>query len=317
MGIVRKEFNYVSADCLNNIYACLWTEESAENYKGIVQISHGMAEHILRYEDFAMFLAEQGYLVCGNDHLGHGNTATNDSDLGFFGDECGSWNYLIHDMHYLMEFIKDRYPNIPYFILGHSMGSFLAREFVFRYGSDINGAVFLGTSGGNILIDVAIALSNRGIKIKSTREKGYSVNKLAFKPFNIKFRPIRTDFDWISSDEKVVDKFVADKKCGFVFTYAGYRDLFELLKCISKEKWAEGIPKKLPILLLSGDNDPVGDYGKGVEKVYERLLNSGCENVVMKLYEGGRHEMLNEKNKNLVYRFILKWLNDIIIEIHL
>lgn len=309
MGIVRKEFSFDAANGGHSIFACFWMEESMKKYKGIIQIAHGMAEHILRYQDFAVFLAKEGFIVCGNDHSGHGQSVENEKELGYFGEKDG-WNFLIQDMNYLMNFMKNRFSNLHYILIGHSMGSFLARRYVYEYGNEINGAVFLGTSGGNPFIDVAIALSQKGIDKKGILKKGNSVYKLAFSAFNFKFIPHKTKFDWISSDESVVEEFINDEKCGFVFTYGGFRDLFQLLKVVNDDIWVAGIPKKLPMLLLSGEEDPVGEYGKGVEKVYKNMKDAGCERVKMKLIESARHEVLNEKENHTVYRYLLRWINE-------
>ncbi|NLK38319.1 MAG: alpha/beta hydrolase [Epulopiscium sp.] len=310
--ITRKEFSFPSSAEGKNIYACIWVCEGFQHYKGIVQIAHGMEEHILRYQGFAVFLANQGFIVCGNDHLGHGRSMENWEDRGHFGDGEDNWKFLIQDMHYLMHFMKNRYEPMPFFLLGHSMGSFLAREFAALYGDELSGAVFLGTSGGNAFLNVGIALCEEGIQLKGPKARGYSASRLAFGAFNIKFLPARTNYDWPSSDEKAVDGFIEDVKCGFEFTYTAYRDLFTLLKTISSLEWAQRVRKDLPMLLLSGGKDPVGDYGKGVEKVYQWLKEAGCQFVSMKLYEDGRHEVLNEQFYRKVYRYILKWLNETI-----
>ena len=159
----------------------------------------------------------------------------------------------------------------------------------------------MGTSGGNPFLDIAILLSKEGAVLKGAKARGYSVSRLAFGAFNVKFAPKRTNYDWLSSNEEAVDAFLKDEKCGFVFTYAGYRE-------VSCKEWAEKMPKTLPMLLISGKDDPVGDYGKGVEKVYHWLQNAGCENVEMKLYTGGRHELLQETFQKQVYRFLLRWI---------
>lgn len=311
MGIVRKEFYFQAANKGHEIFACFWMEEERSVYCGILQIAHGMAEHILRYEQFAIYLAKKGFLVCGNDHAGHGRSVEREEEQGFFGEDYG-WLYLVEDMYYLMDFMKKKQPDLPYFLLGHSMGSFLAREFVYRYGQELSGAIFLGTSGGHPLIDLAITLCNREILKKGILKKGRSVYKLAFGAFNIKFLPRRTDFDWLSRDEKEVDQFIADEKCGFVFTYGGFRDLFCLLKRISGEAWSKGIPLDLPMLFASGDNDPVGDYGKGIEKIQEQLTKAGCSCVKVKIYEGGRHELLHEINQKEVCQYLFHWLEGIL-----
>lgn len=308
--VVRKEFSFPAANGGHDIYACLWFDEDAQEYKAVVELIHGMEEHILRYQGFAVFLAQQGFVVCGHDLAGHGRSVETQEDLGYFGQTDNSWKYLIYDINYLVDFMKKRYEKLPYFIIGHSMGSFLAREFAAEYGEKLSGAVFLGTSGGNPLLDAAIALSKEGIKHKGIKEKGIAVQKMAFGAFNLKCIPKRTPYDWLCSDDQVVDRFIADEKCGFLFTNGGFRDLFQLLKTVSSPKWAKRIDTKLPMLLVSGTDDPVGEYGKGVKRVYQGLLDAGCNNVSMKLYEGDRHEVLNEKNNYTVYRFLLRWLNE-------
>ncbi len=312
--IVRKEFSIPSSADGHAIYCCIWMEEGFQKYKGILQIAHGMEEHILRYEEFASFLAQQGFLICGNDHAGHGQSVGKEEDSGFFGEEEDSWRFLVEDMYKLMKVVKKHFPSLPYFLLGHSMGSFLAREFAAEYGNELVGAIFMGTSSGNSFLDVGILLSQEGIRLKGARGRGYAVHRLAFGAFNVKFMPKRTDYDWLSSEPEVVDCFIEDEKCGNVFTYGGFRDLLSLLKRISSLEWAKRIDTKLPILLLSGEDDPVGDYGKGVEKVFLWLKEAGCENVQQKIYKGGRHELLNEKFNRQVYRFILRWLYEVLEE---
>lgn len=308
--VMRKEFDFQAANGGHNIYACVWIDEDRTRYKGIIQLVHGMAEHILRYQNFAVFLAQQGFIVCGHDHAGHGNSVEKEEDFGFFGEQDNAWKYLIYDMHHIVNFIKNKFSNLPYFMIGHSMGSFLAREYALEYGKDLAGAIFLGTSNKNALIDAASILIEKQAEKKGIKEKGESVCKLALEAFNLKCSPKKTDYDWICTDETVVKQFIEDEKCGFTFSFAGYRDLIQLLKTISAKEWAEGIDSKFPILLISGTEDPVGEYGKGVEKVYKMLVEAGCKDVTMKLYEGYRHEVLNEKDHHKVYRFILKWLNE-------
>ena len=310
--IIRKEFSFPAHGGGHGIYSCIWMQEDFEYYKGIVQLAHGMEEHILRYQGFAVFLAEQGFIVCGNDHMGHGRSITNLKDRGFFGEESGSYQNLIEDMHYLMEFTKNRYPGLPHFLLGHSMGSFLGREFIVQYPNALAGLICLGTSCGSPFLDAAILFSELGVKEKGSHKKAYAVNRLAFGTFNNRFEPKKTEYDWLSSDPLVVKRFILDNDCGFVFPFAGYRELFLLLKKISSKEWAEDVNNKLPMLFLSGMDDPVGDYGKGVPKVVEWLRSAGCTNVSLRLYEHGRHELLNEVFRRRVYRVILRWLHETI-----
>lgn len=308
--IVRKEFSFPAAGDGHDMYGCLWLDDGYQQYKAVLQIAHGMEEHMLRYQEFAVFLAQQGFLVCGNDHTGHGRSIEHWEDRGFFGEETDSWKYLVDDMHQVKEIIQRHYPSLPYFLLGHSMGSFLAREFTAEYPTELKGVIYMGTSGGHPLLDAGIFLCDEGVRLKGAKARGYAVNRLAFGAFNLKFLPKRTDYDWLSSDKEAVKNFMEDEQCGFVFTYAGYRELFRMLKQVSGPLWAKKIPKDLPILILSGKNDPVGDYGRGIEKVVAWLRDSGCTMVTAKLYEGGRHELLNEVFRNQVYRYLLKWLHE-------
>lgn len=310
--IVRKEFTFPSLGYGQDIYACIWKCEGFEKYRGIIQIAHGMGEHILRYQGIAVFLAKQGFIVCGNDHLGHGRSIQDEEEKGFFGDEEESWKYLLQDMHYLMTFTKKLFEPLPYFLLGHDLGSLLAREFATLYHSELAGTILMGTSGGNLLLNANLNLCEEGILLKGAKARAYAVHRLAFGAFNLKFAPSRTEFDWLSSDTEMVDRFIEDEDCGFVFTYSGYREIFSLLKRVCSLEWALRMNRELPVLLLSGKNDPVGNYGKGVKQVCSWLNQAGCTNVEMKLFDEGRHELLNDQCYYEVYRYILKWLNNVL-----
>ena len=305
--ITRKEFNFNSSDRISNIYGCIWIDENKTEYKGIIQLIHGMAEHILRYENFACFLASKGYVVCGNDHIGHGRSAKNIDDLGYFGE--GKYNYvkLIKDIHHVNVMVKNMFPKLPITVIGHSMGSFLGRSFVYRYPEYIKSAVFIGTSGSNPLIATGIKICSIKMDRGKGKERGNFVNKLAFGAYNSRYENKNTDFDWICSDDNVVNEFIEDEKCGFIFTYAGYNDLFSVLKEVSSKEWYKGFDKRIPVLLVSGSEDPVGNFGKGVREVYRKLKKESVDTDII-IYKGMRHEVLNEKNKFKVYSDIEKWI---------
>ena len=235
--------------------------------QGIVQISHGMCEYIDRYAGFAEFLTENGFIVCANNHLGHGASAASQKQLGYFAKRGGE-KFLVDDLHTLTNMMKIKYPDLPILLFGHSMGSFIARNYVTKYGKELSAVIFCGTSGAR-----------------------------------------RTKFDWLSRDEKVVDQYLADPYCDFTFTASAFEDLFTLLLQCSDPEWFSTYPKTLPTLLISGDMDPVGDYGKGVSYVYKTLISAGVRDVRMKLYEGARHELLNEINRQEVYEDILQWIS--------
>ena len=304
MEIIRKEYTVPSKCGVADIYARCWMPVDGVN--AIFQISHGMAEHGERYEDFASYLCSKGFAVVVEDHMGHGKSINTDDDLGYFGENNG-WDPLVEDERAVTELIKADFPDVPVIFFGHSMGSFVAREYILRYGNDerIKGAIFCGTSGKNPAAAVAIHLAGAIAKAKGGRHRSEFINKMAFGPYNMKTEK-RTAFDWLSTDKGQIDKYVADKYCGFVFTAAGYKDLFTILTKISGKDWYTKLPE-LPILLPAGDMDPVGNYGKGVKQVYNDLIQAGHKDVTIKLYPGMRHEVLNEVENKKVYEDIAAW----------
>lgn len=276
--------------------------------KGIVQIAHGIAEHIERYDDFMAFLAENGYLSVGNDHLGHGMTASCANEKGLFAEE-GGWNYAVMDMHKLHNIMAEQYPGKKYILFGHSMGSFLARTYIINYPDGCDMAILSGTgnqsalmiSGGCIISDVLCLR-------KGVSAPGTELNDIAFGNYLNRIENARTQFDWLSRDPAVVDKYAADENCGFVAKNGLYRDMMHGIQYITAKKNIAKMNKAMPVYFMSGKEDPVGDYGKGVEKAYKLFCNAGCQDVTIRLYEGGRHEMLNETNKSDVYNDILSWI---------
>lgn len=308
MVIVKNEYRYPSKTGLADIYSRIWAPEDSSSVKAIFQIAHGMAEHCERYEQFAQVLCESGYAVCINDHIGHGKSVANNDDLGYFGPK-GGWNAFIEDARTLTEKAKEQFPNLPYIFFGHSMGSFIAREYALRYGKDelFKGAIFCGTSGKNPAIAAAITMADIVIKTKGERSRSELINKLAFGAYNGKIKPPRTGFDWLTRDDSVVDEYIADEYCGFIFTAAGFKDMFTVLDKVSGKAWYDGIDKTLPMLLISGRMDPVGGYGKGVAQVYNDLRLAGKSDVTIKLYDDARHELLNEINKADVIEDVIAW----------
>lgn len=272
-----------------------------------------MAEHGERYEDFAKFLCKNGYAVYANDHIGHGKSVATDDDLGYFGERDG-WLGFVNDAKLLTDLAKGEYPDKPVVLFGHSMGSFIARSYCEKFGADLAGAVFCGTSGTNPAAGVAIRLADVIAKIKGSRYRSEFINKLAFGAFNKKIEKPRTPFDWLSRDNAQVDKYIADKYCGFLFTAVGYRDMSTVLWSVSGKSWYANLPFVLPVLLISGEMDPVGAYGKGIRQVFRDLKSSGHKNVVMKLYKNDRHEILNELDKEDVYKDVVDWADKLLSE---
>ncbi len=295
MSIV-KEYSFPSVSGLSDIYVRSYLPDGKQP-KAVFQIAHGMAEHADRYDWFAEKLCEAGYVVFINNHLGHKLSVKNDDMLGFFGEKDG-WMNLVEDMRKTTELAKKEFPELPVIVFGHSMGSFICRAYTSKY-TDVNAAIYCGTGGPNPAAAMGIAVANIIGKIKGTMYRSKLIDKMAFGTYN-KRCPGRTAFDWLTKDEKIVDKYVADKYCGFMFTTAGYRDLFSSLGFVSKTEWADRVPKNLPVFLIAGEEDPVGTYGEGVKKVQEMLKAVGHQNTELKLYPGDRHEILNELDRDTV-----------------
>ena len=277
--------------------------------KAVVQIAHGIAEHVERYDDFAAFLASNGFAVVANDHLGHGRSMSDPSEKGFFG-EIGGWELAVGDMRKLYERTRAEFPDLPCFLFGHSMGSFLARTYLIKYPAGLAGAVLSGTAQQpGAAVAVGQMLGRREIKKHGARYKSELLNSMAFGSYNKDFEPRRTISDWISRDTAVVDQYLADPLCGFIPTAGLFADMMGGIAFNQKPSNLARMKKDLPVYFMSGDADPVGANGKGVLKAYQSFLRAGMTDVTLKLYHEGRHEMLNELNKDEVYADILAWLN--------
>jgi alpha-beta hydrolase superfamily lysophospholipase len=294
----------------HKIFVVNWMPENHERINGIIQINHGMAEHCLRYRDFAEFLTDNGYGVYAHDHRGHGQSLDTQEDIGFFNDKEG-WNTVIDEVYKVTEHIKKENTNIDIFIFGHSMGSLITRGYMQKYGDQVRCAIISGTSASKGFLGVAgIALAKLISLTKGNRYKSKLLTDLSFGNFNKKFAPNKTENDWLSRDEQQVKKYNDDEKCGFICSSRFYVDLLKGLSDISKKRNILKTPKDLPILFISGDEDPVGDMGKGIEKITNTYKSLGY-NVKVILYKGGRHEILNETNNKEVYDDILSFVNDL------
>lgn len=277
--------------------------------RGIVQIVHGSCEHAERYDRFASFLAGHGWIVYAADLRGHGRSVASRADLGYFGEQ-GGWNGLVEEQHEIAKLIQNEHPGLPVFLLGHSMGSFIARDYASRYGSGLSGLLLSGTAHySRISLRAGLLLAKQIIRAKGIRCRSPLLYNLTYNSFNKRFEPARTGQDWLTRDQTVVDSFVEDEMCGFVFTAGGFRDMFEGLLRITDPEQIGKTPKELPVFLLSGTDDPVGEFGKTVEKAHAAYRKAGLRHVRLKLYEGMRHEVLNELGKEEVYEDILSWLS--------
>ena len=303
-----KEF-YFKSSTGKDLYAKKWYDDNLENYKGVVQLVHGMEEYIGRYDEFANYLVDNGFVVVGHDHLGHGNSVKDDTELGNLDCKDG-WFRLTEDIHILQNKTKEEYPDIPYFIMGHSMGSLLTRTYATIYDDNISGIIISGTSGQKkFLLYMGVLLGNIIKLFKGAKYKSKLLEKCVTGSFNNNFKPTRTEADWTTSDEQKVDEYMKVAKPNRKFTVESYLQLFKgslYLNDMSKIKNTINIP----ILIFSGDKDPVGANGKGVKRVYEMLKEAGVENITLKLFKDGRHEMLNEVNREEVFEFVLNWIEN-------
>ncbi len=302
--LVKKDIRFDSADGKTSAAAFLYTGAEVRPFC-VLQISHGMCEMMSRYEETAAYFAARGVAVCGNDHLGHGETAKTEADLGYFGED--GRNFLLEDMKTMNALARSHFPGLPVVLLGHSMGSFFAREYPIKWPETIDGLIISGTGGKNPLVDVGITLTTvlSAVKKDGTHARSNFVDKLAFGAYLKRISHPKTVYDWLSRDEAVVDAFVADPKCTFRFTLNGYKELFLMLKEVTGPEWAAQMPKDLPTLLISGGEDPVSGYGEGAKQVEGWLREAGVRDLAGKVYPGARHEVLNETNRAEVYADVL------------
>lgn len=275
--------------------------------KGIVQISHGMCEYIDKYDDFAKYIMKNGYIVAGHDHIGHGSSVNVEDDHGFFGSKDG-YKSMIMDLRSMNKIITEKYPDIPVYLFGHSMGSLIARCYSAKFGDDLAGLILCGTVGPQPLVKAGIKFANLLANQKGERYRSKMLYNIALDYASIKFLPAKTRFEWISSDEEEIKRHIEDEKIKFIFTVKGYSDLFHLVSLANSEMVIKTIPKDLKIIFMSGDEDPVGENGEGVKRAFELYKKVGLLNVEMKLYPKKRHELLKEKNKEEIFKDIYNWI---------
>ena len=304
---MREEFFFTSSCGNTEIRGIAWKPKG--EIKAVLQIGHGMAEHIERYSEFAEHLNQCGYYVVGNDHLGHGKSVSSAGDYGYFYGKQGN-DYLIKDMHLLRERASKEHPTLPYFMLGHSMGSTLLRQYILRYGEGLDGVIFSGIVGHESSTTLLVAKSLcrfigafRGVHYRSKLLDG-----LVFGKFDKMTADSSSKGSWVTRDLEELKKYTEDELCGFIFTTNGYYHLFDGLLCLNDKKATSHFPKNLPILIVSGAKDPVGGFEVGIRKVYESFIEKGATNITLNIYQDARHEVLNEINREEVYQDIEKWM---------
>lgn len=310
--VIRNEFTFTSADGETPIRVLTWTPagEAGVAPKALVQIAHGMEEHIERYDHFARFLAQNGYAVCGNDHIGHGKSLKNPGDLSQL--PVNGANIIIDDMHTLRTTFAKGFPqDTPYIIFGHSMGSFAARYYVAARGASLAGAVFCGTGQVSpALARFGGALARHLAKSKGLNYKSSFIHGLADGAYAKAIPNARTNLDWLNTDPAQVDAYIADPLCGEMFNVGGYATLMDLTGAACNSLCARAMPSSMKILFISGSDDPVGG-AKGATKAYNSVKYRSGADVELKLYEGMRHEILNEPRREEVYADVLAWLGSV------
>lgn len=302
-----KDFYFNSSTGKNKIHARMCVPDAEP--RAIVQIIHGIAEYIGRYDEFMSFLADNGIIAVGTDHLGHGKSIESEEQTGFFAYDNG-WDYVVRDEEVLRLAMHENYPELPTIVFGHSMGSFMTRTLLIRYPDAFNAAIISGTGNqGAALVNGGLFMGNLVTGLRGAHHYSKFLNNLAFGSYNKIYDNPKTEYDWLSRDEANVQKYIDDPLCGFIPSCSLFRDMMTGVKFITNKKNLTAMNKDMPVYFMSGDMDPVGECGKGVQKAYNNFLEAGMKDVSIKLYPGGRHEMLNEINKDEVYADILAWLN--------
>ncbi len=303
----HSEFFFPSSDGKTQIHAEQWLPEG--EIKAVLQISHGVSEYVGRYAPFAEYLTQNGFAVIGGDHLGHGKSVAEGAPRIYFGEHDG-WKHVVDDVARLRAIGKEKFPNVPYFIMGHSMGSFITRTYLIRYPGEVDGAVIMGTGQQSPLLTGSgrlIAKIIGGRQGFGTTSK--TVNSLAFGSYNKPFEPKRTEFDWLSANPDNVDRYIADPLCGEDATVGLFYEMLGGIRFVGKQGNVNKMDTAMPVLFISGADDPVGG-AKGAAAAYNTFKKAGVSDLTLKLYPGLRHEILNERKNAEIYEYIRGWLEE-------
>ena len=300
----RSTFTFTDPDGFE-IFVYKWTPPPEISLQGVVQIAHGAAEHALRYERFAQYLNEAGYVVYANDHRGHGKTAGDLDKAGIAGED--GWNGMMRDVKQLTDIIKEQHPGLPFFFFGHSMGSLIAQRYMQLWSQGVQGVVLSGTFGSlGDNLEGTLAMAQQAVQQQGADQPSLLFQGM-FATFNDPFAPGNTGFEWLSRDETEVQKYVDDPWCGFAFSNGLVADMFGGALDAWKPENESKIPGGLPVYVVSGDKDPAGVFTASVRDLLSRYEGYGLDNVTYKFYADARHEILNETNRDEVHQDIVNW----------
>lgn len=303
----KTDFTFLSSDGKTRLHGISWVPEDTAPV-AVLQLVHGVAEHIDRYDDFARFLNGHGVIVVGHDHLGHGKSLPEGGTPVYFGDGC-TWDTPVNDIYVLHTRLKEQYPQLPLLLMGHSMGSFLSRTYLVRYPGTVRAAVLMGTGWQKrAVLDGGLALADL-LARRDPAATNDMVSELAFGAYNKTFKPNRTAYDWLSLDQENVDTYIADPMCGHDATVGLFREMLRGIRFNQRRENLRRMDGSIPVLLISGEDDPVGGMGEGVRRTYQAFRDAGVADCTLKLYPKLRHELLNERaQRETVYQDIWNWM---------
>ena len=307
MKLIKDRFEYSGGSLAYRIY------EPKGEIKAIVQVSHGMCEYVGRYEAYAEHLCAEGIVLAGNDHPGHGESAASSEDYGYFAKN-GGVELAVEGLAEMSRILLEKYEGKPLILLGHSMGSFLCRIYLTKYAENLAGAIVMGTAGAGAPTGAGIALANMIATFRGDRHRSKLLRSIQQAGYLKRCGKNADRCDWLTRDHSIVEKYNNDKFCNYIFTVSGYRDLFRMLAEVTDETWAPKVPTDLPILLISGEDDPVGGYGKGVMNVAGALTHAGAQRLTTVLIPDARHEVLNETDCEETFALIDKWIAGVIAD---
>lgn len=302
-----ENLRFPSSDTKHTIAAVMYTMQDVP-VRAVLQLSHGMCEYVRRYEPMAKFCAAHGIAFAGNDHLGHGQSAK-PGEYGHYGEPGGRY-YLLQDLHTMNTQLHQKFPGMPVFLFGHSMGSFFARWYAERWPDTIQGLILSGTAGPSALNVIGQAVATVMAAVEGPRKVSAFMVRANMGGYCKRIPDASSPNAWLTRDAAVVQAYDADPLCAFPFTVGSYREMLAAINHVNTVRWARSVDKKLPVLLISGAEDPVGDYGTGVRKVWAMLGDAGVEDLTCQIYEEARHELHNELNRQEVWTDLLAWMED-------